>query len=236
MSTSPTPTRDSATPPRPHGFACEHCDDSVPHEHLDVRALVETSRAAARRRALTMAAVAGVLLAAALGTAFLADGAATALTALGATTAGWVVVTGVALLVTTRTRLAPAKAVVAGALTGAGLTPLAALAVALLAGGWVSGLVAGATWLAAGAATSAVQARSWRGLLLTPGDAGEHARAQAVDRRGAAVVGEVPRWLVQGGLVGAGVVLLAAVPAAVVVLVPLAVLLAARAGSGRLSR
>ncbi|WP_418605870.1 hypothetical protein [Georgenia sp. SUBG003] len=114
------------------------------------------------------------------------------------------------------------------ALASAALTPPAALAVALLAGSWTGALVAGATWLAAGAGAALARARTWRAVLLTPGEAGENARARAVAERGADSPGELRRWLVQGLLVAAAVVLLAAVPATVVVLVPLAVVLAAR--------
>ncbi|MFC7405182.1 hypothetical protein [Georgenia alba] len=241
MSSSPTRSADAlpaggTAAPSVHGSACEHCDDSVPHEHLDVRGLIEAARTHARRRAVLMTVTAGAVLVAALLAAALLDGPATALTALAVTAAGWLVVTGVALVVTTRIRLDATRAVLVGALTGAGLTPVAALATSLLADGWTAGLVGGATWLAAGASASAFQARAWRALLLSPGERGEQARAAAVSRRGRPEPGAIRRWLVQGLLVGAAVALLGAVPAAVVVLVPLGVLLAAWSATGSAAR
>lgn len=216
--------------PTAHSYRCEHCDDSVPHEHLDVKALVESSRTRARSGAVRMAAVAAGLLAVTGALATVAGGAGHTLAAVGLTALGWVVVTVLALAVAgaARRRTSEGRAVVTAALTSAGLTPLAALAVALLAGGWTGALVAGATWLAAGAVAALVRARSWRALLLTPGDAGEHARARAVAERGIDAPGGVRRWLAQGALVAAAVALLGVVPATVVVLVPLAVALAAR--------
>jgi hypothetical protein len=216
--------------PTAHSYRCEHCDDSVPHEHLDVKGLVESSRTRARAGAVRMAAVSAVLLAATGALAAAVGGAGHALAAVGLTALGWVVVTALALAVVgaARRRTSEGRAVVTAALASAGLTPLAALAVAMLAGGWTGALVAGATWLAAGAVAALVRARSWRALLLTPGDAGEHARARAVAERGVDAPGGVRRWLVQGALVAAAVALLGLVPATVVVLVPLAVVLAAR--------
>jgi len=224
-----THTTDPAEPAA-HAYRCEHCDDSVPHEHLDVKALVDSSRTRARARANRMALLAGLALVATAVLGSVVDGAGHSLVAVGLTALGWVVVTALALVVAgaARRRTSVGRAVVAAALVSAALTPLALLAVALLAGGWTGALVAGATWLAAGAAAALVRARTWRALLLTPGEAGEHARARAVAERGADRPGEQRRWLVQGLLVAAAVVLLTAVPAAVVVLVPLAVVLAAR--------
>jgi hypothetical protein len=219
-----------APEPTAHSYRCEHCDDSVPHEHLDVKGLVESSRALARAGAIRMAVVAAAVLVATVMLAAVVGGVAHALAAAGLTALGWVLVTALALVVAgvARRRTSDTRAVVVAALASAGLTPLAALGVALLAGGWTGALVAGATWLAAGAVVALVRARSWRALLLTPGDAGEHARARAVAQRGTGLPGEIRRWLIQGALVAAAVALLSAVPATVVVLVPLAVVLAAR--------
>ncbi|PFG38556.1 hypothetical protein ATJ97_1037 [Georgenia soli] len=216
--------------PAAHSYRCEHCDDSVPHEHLDVKALVESSRDRARARATRMAVVGAAALVATAVLASVVDGPALALAAVGLSALGWVLVTALALVVAgaARRRTSDARAVVAAALTSAGLTPLAALLVALLAGGWTGALVAGATWLAAGAVTALVRARTWGTLLLTPGEAGENARARAVAERGADRPGELRRWLVQGLLVAAAVALLSVVPATVIVLVPLAVVVAAR--------
>jgi len=228
---TPVPSHGQATDDLGHGAFCEHCDESIPHEHLDVRAIIENSRDGARRRAVVMGVAGGATLVAATAAAVALEGVSVAFAALGTTALGWLLVTGVALIVTTRT--GRTRGLVAGALTAAGLTPLVPLAVVLVADGWGAVAVTGATWLAAGAAASAVQARTWRALLLTPGEAGEQARARAVARRGQTNHTELTRWLVQAGLVAAATALLAVLPVAIVVLVPLAVLLAAWAGNRR---
>lgn len=230
MSTSPTRASDATAARRSyeelgHGGGCEHCDDSVPHEHVDVRALVETSRQGSRRRAMIMTALAAAALAAALVVAVPAGGAVPALTAAAVTALGWLALTGAGLLIAGR--VGGARGVAAGAMTTAGLTPLALLTVAWASGTWPAAPVAAAVWLLAGALAACVQARTWRALLLQPGPAGERARAHAVRARGATGSGEVRRWAVQGLLVGVATALLIAVPPLAVVLVPVAVLLAA---------
>lgn len=218
--------------PDPAPYRCEHCDDSVPHEHLDVRAVIEDARDAARSRALRRLVVAGVVLVAALVLAVVVAGVAAALGSAALTAAGWVVVTVTALGVVgaARARTSDARALVTGALVSAALVPLVALAVAALVGGWPAAVVAGATWLACGAVAEGVKARTWRALLLTEGDDGERARARAVAQRGRAPQG-AGRWLVQAAAVGLATWLLTVVPAVVLVLVPLSVALTALAGT-----
>lgn len=227
-------SNDTTTRPAsdPAPYRCEHCDDSVPHEHLDVRAVIEDARDTARSRALRRLVGAGIVLAAALVVTLVAAGVAVTLGALALTAAGWVVVTVAALGVVgaARARTSDARALVTGALVSAALVPLVALAVATLVGGRPAAVVVGATWLACGAIAEGGKARTWRALLLTEGDDGERARARAVAQRGRAPQG-AGRWLVRGVAVGLAVWLLAAVPAVVLVLVPLSVALTALAGA-----
>lgn len=219
-------TRPSAAPT---GGGCAHCDDSVPHEHLDVRAIVEASRAGETARARTMTVLAAAVTLVATGLAWWLGGAGPALGAVAVAATGWVLVTVCALAVlgAARSRAGDARALVVASLTQAGLTPLVALAVAVLTGAtWPVALVAGGTWLLCGALAEVVRARSWGRMLFAPGEAGEHARARAVADRGR---GRGPglAWPVQGAAVAAATWLLGPVPLAVVVLVPLAVALAA---------
>ncbi|MPV38310.1 hypothetical protein [Georgenia subflava] len=210
-----------------HSTRCEHCDDSVPHEHLDVRALVTRSADRARTRALRMLAVAGGLAVVTAVVGVTIAGPGRAFGALGVAVLGWLLVTAVAVAAVGvgRARTSDARALVLAALVSAGLAPLVALAVAALGGGWSGALVAGSAWLLCGAVADVVRSRTWRRLLLTPGEAGEHARARAVAERDSSR--DLTRWLAQGVLVGASTWLLGVLPLAVVVLVPLAVALAA---------
>jgi hypothetical protein len=212
--------------PGPAAHACDHCDTSVPHEHLDVRAIVDTARANARRRAVTMVAAAAVVTVAAVVVTVLVATPSEALGALALTAAGYLVVTavGVAVLGAARARTSDRRAVVLAGLVSAALAPCVALAVALTVG--VPGAaVAGATWLLGGALAEAGRARTTNRLLLT--EAGETARAAAVATRGALPPGTLPRWVAQGAFVALATWVLALVPLAVVALVPLAVALAA---------
>ncbi|MFH5822403.1 hypothetical protein [Georgenia sp. AZ-5] len=205
---------------------CEHCNDSVPHEHLDIKAVVAGARRDALREAGWMTAASAVAAGAAAGLAAVAAGTAPALTALGVTVAGWVVTTlaGLGVLGATRARLADSGAVLAGSFTTAALTPLVALAVALLTGGgWAVALVAGAAWLLCGALAALARARTYRALLLQPGEAGERARSAAVARSRRPGRREPVSWLLQAVAVAVCVWALTPLPALVVVLVPLAV-------------
>ncbi|WP_127130627.1 hypothetical protein [Georgenia sp. SYP-B2076] len=231
-------TNAAAPAPADDPYRCEHCDDSVPHKHLDVRAVVDAAREGARRHALWMLVVAGVLAAAALTAGVAAAGAPAAIGALATTVGGWLVATAVAVMVVglARARTSDTRALVLGSLASAALLPLVALAVALVVGGWVGAVVAGAAWLLCGAVAEGVRARSWRALLLAPGDAGEHARGAAVAQRRPAGVPELARWLVQGALVAVCAGLTALLPVVVVVLVPLSMVLAVGAAQQAVRR
>ena len=217
-----TPATDAAEP-----YRCEHCDDSVPHQHLDVRAVVDAARAGARRHATRLLVVAVVLVAAALTAAVAVTGWAGALGALALSVGGWLLVTAVAVVVVglRRERTSDGRALITGSLTSAALLPLVALGVALVVGGWTGAVVAGSGWLLCGALAEAVRARSWRALLLAEGDAGEQARRAAVAQRRPAGAREVALWLVQGALVAVSAALTSLLPVVVVLLVPLSVLL-----------
>ncbi|GAA1622583.1 hypothetical protein [Georgenia ruanii] len=213
-------------------YRCEHCDDSVPHEHLDVTAIVTAAGRAAVVHAGWMLALALVLAVAAVAVAVADAGLGAALGALVPVVVGWLVVTaaGLGVVGAVRARSSDARALVAGGLTGAALTPLAALAVALLAGpGWPAALVAGGGWLLCGAVAALVRARAVRLLLVAPGAAGERERVRAIASRGRDDWGQQARWLLQGVALAVATWLLGLVPAAVAVLVPLSVVAAVAA-------
>lgn len=224
--------------PGPAADACHHCDTSVPHEHLDVPAVIDGARRAARRGAVVMVAVAGALTAAAVVLAALVAGPGRAAGAAGLTLAGYVAVASVGVVVagSARRRTSGSVAVLGASLTTAALTPLVALVVAAVTGpGWAVALVAATTWLLVTALAEAGRVRSWDRLLLTPGDAGERARARAVADRGSHDPTSA-RWAAQGVLVGAATWLLGVVAPAVVVLVPLAPAVVALAARRSLER
>jgi hypothetical protein len=228
----------TAPSPSPASYRCEHCDDSVPHEHLDIAAIVAAARRSALRRSVMMTAAAVVVVAVALVVAVGAAGTGAAVTALAVTVVGWVMSTAIGVAVAGAVRgRSTAGALIVGALTTAALAPVAALAVALLArAGWAGALVAGGGWLLCGAVATLARARTVRALLLTEGDAGERARAGAVAQRGQAGWADTLRWLLQGVMVGVSAWLLTVLPVLVVVLVPLAVVLAVAAARPRSGR
>ncbi len=223
---------------------CAHCDSTLPHEHLDVAAAVAT-----RRRALAWGIGGRVALVAALAGALAALTAAPttppAVVVALAGAAAWAVATAAGVLAAGfahrtgegRLRRGAHASLVIGALVTGAVTPLAALAVALLlspsdapdplaVAAW-----AGLGWLGAAAAAEIAGSVRLRGLLLRPGPAGERVRADAVRdaRPGTSWFDGVARREARaiGGALLAAVVftawtaVLALVPAAVVVLVPL---------------
>ncbi|WP_152202432.1 hypothetical protein [Georgenia thermotolerans] len=213
-------------------YRCEHCDDSVPHEHLDVAAIVSAAARTALVRAGWMLALALVLTVAAVAVAVADAGLGAALGALVPVVVGWLLVTaaGLAVVGAVRARSSDARALVAGGLTTAALTPVAALAVALLAGpGWPAALVAGGGWLLCGAVAALVRARALGLLLQAPGEAGERERARAVAGRDRQGWDDQVRWLLQGVALAVATWLLGLVPAVVAVLVPLSVVAAVAA-------
>lgn len=204
---------------------CTHCDPAVPHEHVDLPAVV----AAARRRAARTASLQVLLTLVALGAVAAATRGGTTLLAVPAAAAAWLAVTGVGLVVagTVRRRSGPGRAVLAGALTTAALVPVASLAVALLLpGGWLTAAGAAAGWLAATAGAAAVRTRAWRRVLVTAGREGDQARQAALADRDRRAGRDVGVWAVQGLAAGLAVAVLGPLPVAVAVLVPLAVVLA----------
>lgn len=207
--------------------SCAHCDSTLPHEHVDVGAVVR-----ARRRALLAwsAAYVGVLAV-----------AAAALSALSPTTApgplplllagalGWAATTAAGVITAGLAnqgrpdRRAEANLAL-GAMASGALTPVAALAVALLLGSAGPGRAAawaGLGWLAAASAAEVASRLRTRALLLAPGDAGERARATAVHLRaprdGAALLGA----LAAAATFALWLAVLALMPVLVLVLVPL---------------
>lgn len=224
---------------------CAHCDSTLPHEHLDVAAAVATRRRALAwgiggRVALVVALVGTLAAIGAIPTAPL-DGVVLVLA--GAVT--WAVATAAGVLAAGHAhraddggpRRGAGASLAIGALVTGAVTPLGALVVALLlppnvaagppaAAGW-----AGLGWLAAASAAEIAGSVRLRRLLLTPGPAGERARADAVrdSRPGASRFGAEARRegrAIAGAVLAAVVftvwtAVLSLVPAAVVVLVPL---------------
>jgi len=229
---------------------CAHCDSTQPHEHLDVAAAVRDRRRTlalgAGARVVVVAALAGIFAAL---TAIPTTPPAAVVALAG--TAAWAVATAAGVLAAGlahrsgggHLRRGASASLVIGALVTGAVTPLAALAVALLlspsaalppsdaaaplaVAGW-----AGLGWLGAASGAEVAGAVRLRSLLLRPGPAGERARADAVRdahpetsrfdgglrREVRAIVGA----LLAAVVFTAWTATLMAVPAAVVVLVPL---------------
>lgn len=211
------------TPAEP--YVCEHCDDSVPHEHVDEKPLVEGYRTALRRSVLGVAAV-GLALAVAV----LLGGRAAALAIpLGAV--AWVVASAVGLLVLSlvRTRRSTPAAVIAGAVATSAAAPLLALLVASAADGGIGWRAAAATlgWLAVSGTVSGVRAGQLGTLLTAHTREGEAARSGVIRTGGRPSPTIEAAWLVATAVVfGLCVAATAALSVLVVVLVPLNVAVA----------
>ncbi|UNX55848.1 hypothetical protein MF406_06335 [Georgenia sp. TF02-10] len=207
---------------------CEHCADPAHRADPARRAesgstaeAVDTPKARRQARVLVLS---GAVLAGAAGALVVArSGAGPALLTAVGTVAGWLLVTAAGLLVlaAARGRGSLARATVLGGLTTAALTPLVCLALALLGAAWPEALLAGAAWLLCGAVAVAVRARAYQRLLSA--GAADGARPGAAAAAGSSAGRQAGWWLGQGVAVAAATALLGAVPAAVLVLVPLAV-------------
>lgn len=176
------------------------CDD---HHHVDVPGRV----AAARRRAFTHV---GVLLAltVAAGVVVLATSHyRTGALLVGA--AGWIVAAFAGALAAAM-RAGNRDTLVAGAATVAlAVTGTAAVEVARFTDD--AAISAGLGWAGTAAAFQMLQAISWSRLLQTPGQAGEFARAQAVEGRTPTVTDWLRRllvWLLPAVLLAVWVLLL----------------------------
>jgi hypothetical protein len=211
------------TPAEP--YVCDHCDDSVPHRHVDEKPLVEGYRTALRRSVLGVAAV-GLLLAVAV---VLGGRAAALAIPLGA--AAWTVSSAVGLLVLSlvQTRRPTPAAVIAGAVATAAAAPLLALLVAAASDGAIGWRALAGTlgWLAVSGTVSGIRAGQLGALLTSHTREGEAARSGVVRTDGRPSPYIEAAWLVATAVVfGLCVAATAALPVLVVVLVPLNVALA----------
>lgn len=206
-------------------YVCEHCDDSVPHQHVDEKPLVEAYR---RDLLGSRLAATGV---AAIGLAVLAVVALDSAIGLPLGMAAWLVATGAGLLawLIVRARSRDAVAVIAGAITTAALSPLLALGVAALTPGpaWARGLAAGLGWLALAVGTDGARTRRLRTILTEHTREGEAARSGVVRSNGRPSPYLESGWLVlTAAVLGMCVAAAAVLPVVVAVLVPLNVALA----------
>lgn len=201
-------------------YVCEHCDDSVPHSHVDEKPLVDAYRRELLGALVAVAALAVLWLAATL---LLAREAAFA-TVLGA--ASWVLATALGLVAFALTRRSRpgAAAVIVGAVTTAAVTPLLALLVALLTPGGVAAraVAAGLGWLVASAVVTGVRTVRLREVLVADTREGEAARSGVVRTAGRPSPYVEAGWLVlTAGVTALCVAATALMPVVVVVLVPL---------------
>jgi hypothetical protein len=239
MSSPLTPTPSTSTSGA-RGSSCAHCDDSVPHEHVDVRAELTAVAAAARRRSsVTLLVALAPLVLGLVAAAVLSDVVAHLLLVV-AVAVGSLVVTAISLTVARgATRRSARVGVAAGAAVSSALAPvvglLAGLGVTAALGGtisWPAALVAGgAGWTIAAVGNYGASAM-WRKMLFEPGEQAERARAQAMASRGSEPSTFSLAWLVQGPAVGAAAVLTGLLAFAVVPLAALCAALSVR-GSAR---
>ncbi len=205
-------------------YVCEHCDDSVPHQHVDEKPLVERYRRELLVGVLLTAAVAVV----GLGVMVLGLESWVGLP-LGAL--AWAIGTAVGLLVlaVARTRTSTPVAVVLGAVASAAVSPVLALLVAVVvpgSAGWVA-LAGGSGWLVLSALIAGIRAGTLRDLLTQHTRDGEAARSGVVRSEGRPSPYVEAAWLVATAVVfGLCVLATAALPILVVLLVPLNVVIA----------
>lgn len=201
-------------------YVCEHCDDSVPHTHVDEQPLVERYRRDLLRSTLAVCGVAIVWLALALSLA------REAVLGLLLGTTAWAAATAVGLVVFVLRRNArsSASAVIAGAIATAAVTPILALLVASLTPGSVAAraITAGLGWLVISALVTGGRTARLRSQLVEHTRAGEAARSAVVRTGGRPSPYIEAAWLVLTAVVFAVCVAATALmPILTGVLVPL---------------
>lgn len=217
----------TAEPDAPHAdpYVCEHCDESVPHTHVDEKPLVEGYRRSLRGSVMGVAAVT-----VAIAIAVLVGGLDSALAIpLGAV--AWTVCSALGLLVLSlaRTRRSTPAAVVAGALASAAAAPLLALLVGAVAGGGAGwrGAAGALGWLAVSGTISGIRAGKLGRILTAHTREGEAARSAVLRTSGRPSPYAEAAWLIATAAVfGVCVAATALMPVLVIVLVPLNVALA----------
>lgn len=211
-----TADENAATEP----YVCEHCDDSVPHQHVDEQPLVEAYRRALLRAGLLAAGAALIWLAAAI---ILAWDSSYGLL-LGSL--AWAVATAIGLVVflVVQRSAGGATAVIAGAIGTAAITPILALVVAFLVPGpmWARGLTSGLGWLVLSLLVTGIRTGRLRDTLTAHTRPGEAARSAVVRTGGRPSPYVESAWLVATAVVfGLCVVATALMPILTGVLVPL---------------
>lgn len=206
--------------PQTEPYVCEHCDDSVPHQHVDEQPLVEAYRRDLLRAVLAACGLSALWLVAAT---LLAWGSVYGLL-LGAL--AWAVATAVGLLVflLVQRGAAAATAVIAGAIGTAAISPILALLVAYLVPGpvWARGLTGGLGWLALSLLVTGIRSGRLRDTLTAYTRDGEAARSAIVRTGGRPSPYVEAAWLVATALVfGLCVTAAGAMPLITGVLVPL---------------
>jgi hypothetical protein len=201
-------------------YVCEHCDDSVPHQHVDEQPLVEEYRRDLLRAVLAACGVGVVWLAACL---VLARDSSLGLL-LGAL--AWAVATAVGLVafLVMGGRRSAATAVIAGAIGTAAVSPILALVVGHLTPGplWSRALTAGLGWLVLSTLVTGVRTGRLRDQLTAHTRDGEAARSAVVRTGGRPSPYVEAAWLVLTAIVlGLCVAATTAMPLVTGVLVPL---------------
>lgn len=232
-STLPTPSTADA-----HDAGCSHCDGSVPHEHIDVRAELTAAARTSRLRSGLLLAIALVPLVVGLVLAAASDQIGEGLFLVVAVVTGWILATAVGVVVAHLVgRRSVRLGLASGTATTSALGPVVGLAAGIglsLASGapLAAALVAGGTWWTASALVDAFAAVAWRKSLFEPGDVAEQARAQAIagrkDRRFVSLA-----WLVQGPAVAVATVLTGPPALAVLLLAALCAALSIRGSAHR---
>lgn len=211
-------------PPVPtEPYVCEHCDDSVPHQHVDEQPLVEAYRRDLLRAALAACSLTLAGLAVTIALTWPTTGTPTAFFH---GMAAWALATGVGLVVflAAARSTTSAAAVIAGAIATAAVSPILALLVAYLVPGpiWVRGLTAGMGWLTLSLVVSGFRTGKLRNQLIAYTRDGEAARSAVVRTGGRPSPYVEAGWLVSTAVVFAlCVVATAAMPIVTGVLVPL---------------
>lgn len=201
-------------------YVCEHCDDSVPHQHVDEQPLVEGYRQDLLRAGLAVAGLgvvwvaAGVLLARDSAFGLMLGGLA------------WAVATAIGLVafLVMGGRRSAATAVIAGAIGTAAISPILALLVGFLTPGpiWARALTGGLGWLALSSLTTGVRTGRLRDQLTAHTRDGEAARSAVVRTGGRPSPYIEAGWLVATAIVfGLCIAATAALPLVTGVLVPL---------------
>ena len=205
-SLAPAPSADAGG----HGSGCEHCDGSVPHEHLDVEEAVAAAERALRTRTLVSTVLLLVVVLSPLVVLGVSAGSLDVVAVLISWAIGavaWAVGTGLGVVLT-QAAMAPeygpdgagvperrpgvlvadaaaragVRGLVLGAVVLAAIAPGAGWAATLLSpsGTPLGAIFAGSGWALASGIAGIVSTHRMRALLREPGEAGEAVRQAAI--------------------------------------------------------